>query len=115
MLGVTLLAACAGPSQVYCTTCDVAYDECRVEDDFEACRLMQRYCLGWCTGAQSCDEGCDGVIWACEASPLRRSTCVRSIDACRAHCSAEQDLDFDFPLPEEPPAGDDGSAATRTR
>jgi len=100
---VLLMAACAGPSHVYCTTCDVAYEECLIEDDFEACRLMRRYCLGWCTGAQSCDEACDGVSWACEASPLVRSTCAKSIDACRAHCYADEELDFDFPETDDAP------------
>ena len=105
LLAVFLTGACAGPSHVYCSSCDVAFDECMAHDDYEACRLMRRYCLGWCTGAQTCDEACDGVSWACEASPLVRSTCVMSIDACRAQCYAEEELDLDFPTVEdEPPA-----------
>lgn len=101
---LVLTAACAGPSHVYCTSCDVAYEECLIEDDFEACRLMRRYCLGWCTGARSCDEACDGVSWACEASPLNRSTCAKSIDACRADCYGDDELDFDFPQTDESPS-----------
>ena len=78
-----------GKNEGWCSACDEALAICRKEDDYDACRNMQRYCLAWCAEAATCAEACDGVAWSCRAAPLRRSTC-EMIDAdCPRTCETE--------------------------
>lgn len=88
--GCLVLTACASgppvPTTPACGSCDLAFAVCRKRDDYDPCRNMLRYCLGWCQDGESCEDGCDGALWGCQASDLRRSTCDTVTQACQASC-----------------------------
>jgi hypothetical protein len=77
----------APPPDSPCGVCTVAFDVCRKRDDYNACLGMRRYCVNWCSSAETCAEACAGARWGCDADvDLRRSTCDRIETMCAAHC-----------------------------
>ena len=91
LIAASLMSGCASTgspgSNPDCAACNVTFDVCKREDDYDACFAMHRYCRAWCAEAESCDEACDGADWGCKASPTSRSTCDRSDAACREFCA----------------------------
>lgn len=77
----------ADPADGPCAACDFSFRHCLEKDDFGPCSELRRYCLGWCGNARSCEEGCEGAMWGCEAAPTTRSTCNRIAEACPEFCA----------------------------
>jgi hypothetical protein len=64
-----------------------AFEQCLPKDDYGPCMEMRRFCTGWCEKARTCEEGCEGANWGCEAAQTRRATCDRLVESCPAWCN----------------------------